>query len=597
VKRIWFVLLFLLFSACSGVGEHKPESPAPTITRTVYPAEEGSRHTAAKAALKLVPEQAVSPTIPPVPEPAPPFEVITHPDGPLFVGDRISLEVVARDGDDGEDRRVDVRRADTGELLVEGESFHPFGIGGRDQATLTWVWDTYGLEGGDYELVFSIQPDGVRWSEWLTLYPPDRKPVGERTAGWRSVSTDCCNIHYITGTPADRDMERLVELVDREVENASRVMGYKPGKPLSITFFPRVLGHGGFARSDISVAYLDRNYAGSSPGIILHHEVVHALDSRIGGELRPTILSEGLAVYLSGGHFKREPLSPRAAALLEPSPACLVKLTAFAAGPDSPACGLGWFLPLEGLSDNFYFSQHEIGYLEAAALVDYMIDTWGWERFMEFYRDIHPRHSSDNHSAALDQALRAHFDTALEELQAGFIAALRVQEPESEHILDVRYSVAFYNAVREYQELLDPSAYFLTAWLPDNARMREFGILGDYLRHPVKLENIALETMLVEADFYLDIGEYDTGAELLAAVRAVLDGIQAGSDRPFDEDPTAADYYAIAEALQNAGMDPNRISLKDDQARAWVSHSGPEISKIDLIATVGGWSFTSEAGY
>lgn len=590
------LILFLLISTSLAAAGQFPYSPAPARTVEDKLAEEIPQKNAGKTAQKLARQLAVSTPAAPILEQDPPFKVIYHPDGPLYIGDLVSLEVVALGDNGAEDRRVKVLRADTGQVLVERVAFHSYGIGARAQATSTWVWDTRALESGEYELEFSVQPDGASWSERLTLYPQESKPESERTAAWDSVRTGCCLIHFISGTRADRELDLLVEMVDRQVSSASRRMGYQLEKPLSITFFPRVLGHGGFARSDLSVAYLDRNYAGSSPSIVLHHEAVHALDSRLGGELRPTILSEGLAVYLSGGHFKREPLIPRAAALLEPSPACLVRLTAFEVAPESQPCGLGWFFPLEGLSDNFYFSQHEIGYLEAGALVEFMLETWGWERFSSFYRDIHPQRQDENHSRALQQALIDHFGITLRELQADFSAVLRDQDLRPQHIQDVRYSVVFYNAVRRYQELLDPSAHFLTAWLPDNDRMRELGITADYLRHPAGLENIALETMLVEADFYLDNGEFDPGAEMLSAVYTVLDGIEAGSDRPFELDSIAADYYAVAAALQSAGMDPHRISLKDDQARAWVTASGPEAVKVDLIATLGGWSFITEAG-
>jgi len=103
-----------------------------------------------------------------------------------------------------------------------------------------------------------------------------------------------------------------------------------------------VLGHGGFATRRSRSPYLDRNYAGSNFGLVLHHEMIHILDGRLGGEYRPSLFVEGLAVYQSGGHFKPEPLMPRAAALL-PS-----------------ETGLGRYIPLAELADNFYLSQHEI---------------------------------------------------------------------------------------------------------------------------------------------------------------------------------------------------------------------------------------------
>ncbi len=131
---------------------------------------------------------------------------------------------------------------------------------------------------------------------------------------------------------------------------------------------PRLLGHGGFASREIAVSYLDRNYMAGDEATILHHEIIHILDSRLGGDLRPSALVEGLAVYLSGGHFKPEPILPRAAALLPAEPGCV----AWSAGstplpPSAPAegCGIDGYIPLRRLIDNFYFEQHEIGYLEA----------------------------------------------------------------------------------------------------------------------------------------------------------------------------------------------------------------------------------------
>ena len=115
----------------------------------------------------------------------------------------------------------------------------------------------------------------------------------------------------------------------------------------------------GLPSSEISVSYLDRNYASNSWELVVHHEMVHAIDGHLGGDFRPTIFVEGLAVYLTGGHYKPEPLMPRAAALL-------------------PAY-LNQYIPLKTLADDFYASQHEIGYLEGASLIEYMVKTYGWD--------------------------------------------------------------------------------------------------------------------------------------------------------------------------------------------------------------------------
>jgi hypothetical protein len=228
--------------------------------------------------------------------------------------------------------------------------------------------------------------------------------------------------------------------------------------------------------------------------------MIHILDRSLGGELRPSLLVEGLAVYLSRGHFKREPLKQRAAALLE----------------------LGWYLPLTELADSFYTSQHEIGYLEGGALVQYMVNTYGWEAFDDFYRDIHPQ-PSGSQSEAIDKALKSHFGLSLLQLEMRFKTELHQQEIIPEMYADLRLTVDFYEAVRRYQQLLDPSAFFLTAWLPEGDQMRQRNIVADYLRHPITDDNLAIENLLVSVDQELRAGNYNEAERLLQMVNKKLD--------------------------------------------------------------------------
>jgi hypothetical protein len=307
-------------------------------------------------------------------------------------------------------------------------------------------------------------------------------------------------LHFISGTDAAQDIDALLEIADERAALAVASLGTDFAEPIIITLLPRVLGHGGFASNEIYVSYLDRNYAGNDFGQVLHHEMVHILDSRLGGELRPTILVEGLAVYLTRGHFKQEPLMARAAALLE----------------------LGWYLPLEPLADNFYNSQHEVGYLEGGALIQYLVNTYGWEAFSNFYRDIHP-HPSDKHSAALEDALQAHFGIDLAEMEQNFMAELYRQHLNPDLLEDVRLTVTYYETSRRYQQSLDPSAYFLTAWLPNGEELRERRIVADLLRHPQEPINLELESKLVAADWHLRAGDYVEVERLLEEVNEVLD--------------------------------------------------------------------------
>jgi hypothetical protein len=457
------------------------------------------------------PSPQVQPTLPAIATTAPAaagFTVRYHPDGGLYVGDQVSLEVIAPQGMNLKDHRVQVQvlaplPADLAEV-----GFNAFGIGGRPQATLYWVWDTRGLAPGRYTLSFSIHPDGPAWMDTVQLNPQDQLPPFERGAHWETAQSECCTLYYISGTDAARDIQQLSAIADQQARKANQQMGVDFGKPIPITVLSRVLGQGGFTSSEIAISYLDLNYAGNDFAQVLHHEMIHILDARLGGELRPNMLVEGLAVYLSGGHYKPEPLLPRAAALV----------------------ALGQYLPLAPLIDDFYNAQHEIGYLEGAALIEYMVDTWGWQAYSNFYRDIHPQ-PGGKQSAAIDAALQAHFGLSLSALEGRFLNVLHRQHVNPDVLADLSQTLDYYDTMRRYQMLLDPSAYFLTAWLPDTQVMRKRGIVADYLRHPSAPLNLQIESLLVGADADLRAGNYFKVQKLLAFVNAELDALDT---RPSD---------------------------------------------------------------
>jgi hypothetical protein len=488
----------------------------------------------------------LSPAGTPAPSESPPssspFVVRFHPDGVLYVGDQVSLEVISPSDLDVADKSVRVEVEAHSRLELGTADFQPYGIAGRSQATLLWVWDTRGLDPGEYRLHFSLQPQGMAWQESVILRPEGERPLNERLARWESLDSQCCRVHYITHTEAARDLPFLLQVVDEQSREVAQQLGMDFTEVIPITILPRLLGHGGFAGEEIYVSYLDRNYASGDFTRIVHHEMVHLLDARLGGELRPLLLQEGLAVYLSGGHYQREPLMSRAAALLE----------------------LGWYQPLSSLTDGFYAAQHEIGYLEAGALVQFFVETWGWQAFMRFYRDIHP-HSSGKPSAALEAALREHFGLSLGQLEQRFLARLRRQSLNPDIVEDVRISVSLYETVRRYQQQMDPSAYFLTVWLPPAKTMREKGLVADYLRKPSTPENLALEEMLVDAGLDLRAGNYADAERMLAVINAVLDRIERREPHPFAVHPLAMDYLDCAEPLEL----PSLFKLVPNLSAAW----------------------------
>jgi hypothetical protein len=458
MRKILLVILLLIFMACNFLAPTHP-----------------------------VVSQAVIPT----------FKVITHPDGPLYVGDKVSFEVLGANKADIPGQAVRISQVD--KILGE-EEIKPFGMGGRHEATFYWVWDTQGLEAGTYTLTFSLLPGEFQWDEKFTLLPAADVPSPEPNARWESVDTNCCVIHYISGTDAERDLETLKTMVDAQAADVESRFGAKINGKIPITFLPRVLGHGGFTSDGIYVSSLHQNYAGSTTQQVTHHEMVHWLDGQQDNNLRPAILQEGLAVYLSDGHFKKEPILPRAAALID----------------------LGWYIPLDQLADSFYISQHEIGYIEAAALISYLITTFGRTEFNNFYRDIHST-PGDSQAKALDSALQTHFEMSLVHLEKSFTVFLRQQTVDDAIRTDLRLTVAFYDTVRRYQRELVPSAYFLNAWLPNVPEMRQRGIVADLLRTPKSAINQQIESLLVSGDANLRSGNYTAAEADIRTVNVMLD--------------------------------------------------------------------------
>jgi hypothetical protein len=596
-----FVMLFLV--ACQAIiptAVVAPQTAPPHITPTpVAPtATHGAEET--NALLPSLAPLAPSPTV----VHSSTFQTRFHPDGSLYVGDLISIEVIAPEGADLEGKTVTVTLPTSQGPKTAEARFGRYGIGGRLQANLIWVWDTDGLPAGAQTIAFSLPSENLVWSETATLLPQEELPPPEPQAVWAVARSRCCKVAYITHTPAERDLDQILEMIDQQVQKASQRMGVALTEPITITLLPRVLGHGGFAGQGIAVSYLDRDYIAGDEATIIHHEIIHILDGRLGGDLRPTMFVEGLAVYLTGGHYKTEPLLPRAAALLPPEPGCVKWSKDLFNNEDRPGCGLDRFIPLKRLIDNYYFEQHEIGYLEAGALIAYMVDTWGWERFSAFYRDIHPLKQSPNspadesaaQSRAVEVALQQHFQIGLAQLEQRFQQTLSQQVLTPQVAEDLRLTVFYYDTARRYQILLDPSAYFLNAWLMDSEEMRKRNLTADYLRRPSQPENLALETMLTAAGEDLLHGDLADMALLLEGANAVLERYPEQGLQAFAAHPLAADYLALVQLALRLGYQPQRIWLEKNQARMWATTTGPRVNELAFVRFQDGWTILSASG-
>ena len=405
-----------------------------------------------------------------------------HPDGGLQVGDRVSVEVFLPDGSAaaGAKLRAVVILPERLELGLVDFSRDALG---RQVFTLLWAWDTRELSAGDYQIQYSIEPGGDAWTETVRL----NKPPAEAPAAWLERDTLCCRLHFLSGTDAARDVDALAQQVDERAQAAAQRLGYDllPQKKVDVNFVPRVLGQGGFAANEVTVSYADDNYAGTDVGMLIQHELTHRMDAELGGELRPTMWAEGIAVYLTGGHYKPEPVLLRAAALV----------------------GAGEYIPLAVLVEDFYAHQHEIGYLEAAALVGYMSNRWGWDAFNRFYRDIRPG-AGQAARAAIDAALERHFQLDLRGLDDQFYNWLSGLPLLPDMRVDLSLTVDYFEAIRAYQRAEDPAADFRQVWLPDPKEMRNQGITADYLRGPRTERNLKIARLLSQAGRELGAGRF-----------------------------------------------------------------------------------------
>ena len=513
-------------------------------------------------------------TLAPFPTPADlyiaPGDIAIYPGPEHYAGDRLTLDVVPQNvgAIDPGTIAVEIYRGRVApeNVVASGVAGYPT-FDGRPRARMVWAWDTAGLS-GEVALIAAIDPedrihagdeDPTNNVVTFTVYlsPSYALPPPESVTRWLSTTTDCCTFYYLDDTAADRDMPTITAVANEALRHVEQQLGVDLNDPLRIYFLARVIGHGGYAYDAVALSYLDRNYAGCDLPTVLRHEGTHVLD---GLDLRvypPSLLREGLATWVAGGHFKPEPIPERAAALLV----------------------LDRYIPLRPLAQDFYRQQHEIGYLEGAALVAYLVDRYGWETFWRFY---HSFEQAEDPVAMLDAALQRSFGLGLDETEDGLKAWLQAHPPTPAQVRDLQDTVDLFDTVRRYQERYDPAAYWMSGWMPNPTDGVKRGIVADFVRCPRAPENIALETMLIAAREALYQADFSTAEELIVAVNRVLD---TGAFGGLPE----SDYLAMARVVAAAGFEVQEVEIEGDTAQVWAIRDWPVLQQLTLQRTAGGW--------
>jgi hypothetical protein len=477
-------------------------------------------------------------------------QVFIYPVPVIYEGDPVTF-LIRPDVPAIVDSSAVVVQIDIGDSLSFSRSLATSNLAGSPSALFTWDWETAG-QVGQHEVTVTIDPadlivagdeDPTNNQVTLTVpvLPARSRPARELGAQWVTAETRCCVLHVVTGTAAHRDLNQLKGLVDTAVEQAETLVDVPVQEPLHFYLVDRVIGQGGYARSSVVISYLDRNYVGEGIAELITHEAVHLLDQQFAPSRIP-FLAEGLAVWVTGGHYKEEEVEQRVQALRQTD----------------------LYVPLTDLIDTFYTHQHEVGYLQAGGFIQFLVDHYGWENVRAFYAAVGSSPVIAP-SQLMDQALQRHFGQTLAAVESDWLAHLDTLPSDPVTVDDLLTTIRYYNTVRDYQLRYDPTAHFLQAWLPPPRELEQRQITADLTRHPNSELNVTLEVMLLAVDRTLRSGDLNNANVILDSVERAL-----ANDGLF-LDPLGINYSQIVHKLMAVGLEVHQVELDGNRAVARVT--------------------------
>jgi hypothetical protein len=491
----------------------------------------------------------------------------------IISGDRVTIQIQPNvpEGITVENVPVEIY---IDEQSVVNDTLDQRNWGGKAQGIYEWVWDTSGLAGvHEIRILLDSQdliqegdedPTNNEVKTTIRVGKLAERPLEERNASWISAETDCCHVHALTRTAAYRDFPELLVMVDSAISEASSRLGVFPEDKIDIYFIERTIGQGGYAGTEMVIVYNDRPFIGGELYELLVHESIHIIDRQFAPQ-RTKFLAEGIAVWAAGGHYNEQDLQQRAAALL----------------------AINEFIPLAELANDFYPAQHEIGYLEAGAFVDYLVGEYGWPDVREFYSNTSVSDGATE-AKALDVNLQRYFNTSLAELEAAWLAELQTYSPNENEIAELRTTIRYYETARAYQELYDPTAYFRTAWLPHPDEVIEFGNAADFLRQPDTETNFTMELMLRSAYDAITEADYSRANVILESIERFVNQENGTAD------PLVANYQNIVHTVVAFGYEPQKVTLSGEVAEVLATTAtGNRLFNLDLGIQRGDWILLS----
>ena len=241
-----------------------------------------------------------------------------------------------------------------------------------------------------------------------------------------------------------------------------------------------------------------------------------------------------MAVYLTGGHYRLDALARKTATLVES----------------------GRYIPLATLAQDFYLHQHEIGYLEAGALITYIVDQFGWESVATLCQATQAT-EAEGEVARLEAGLRELSGFDLPEFERRWTWWLHAMPSTARESAALSAKIHLMESLRAYQAAYDPTAHFLNAMLfsPEAAEQR--GLTANFVRRPRTAEPIAVELLLEMAVGAWERHQPARAEELLTEVDLVLaEGVGASA--------LASAVRAMTEASLTRGYEPYCLVPNDD---------------------------------
>lgn len=335
---------------------------------------------------------------------------------------------------------------------------------------------------------------------------------------WKQIERGNVRVYALPGTAAARELDAIGDLAHASVQRMERRLGARTNQPLDIYLIERIFWHGGAAYgNDVLISYPDRTYTGVPLRIYLDHEITHAIARQFvpEGEQTNLLLAEGLAVWATGGHYAREPYHALAAALSR-----------------SEA-----YIPIGRLLRDFRSEQHELAYIEAGSFVGWLIETRGLAAVKQLYA------RADDPEAVLGQSYA--------QLEQQWRAMLALQPAAFQDVRAFVLQVRAFDAVRGYQTEFDPFAREIPArpaeWTPSQRERYQ-----DNVDQPT---NLALETMLGQAQHDLRCGRLDAAGGRLADIERSVDAEQLVGTELRTRYAIAEILYSQNEALQTDTID------------------------------------------